>query len=86
MRPFNHSGTGQDERLILPTFAAQIARIEAGFEKPRLIVGDLSVERAFLHILDVVDAYLAILRIAGSVVLSAFQRYVWNTLEDRGSP
>jgi GDP-4-dehydro-6-deoxy-D-mannose reductase len=60
-RPFNHSGTGQDERFVLPSFAAQIARIEAGLKEPRLIVGDLSAERDFLHILDVVDAYLVIL-------------------------
>jgi GDP-4-dehydro-6-deoxy-D-mannose reductase len=62
VRPFNHSGAGQDERFVLPTFAAQIARIEVGLKEPRLTVGDLSAERDFLHILDVVDAYLAILR------------------------
>jgi GDP-4-dehydro-6-deoxy-D-mannose reductase len=61
VRPFNHSGAGQDERFVLPNFAAQIARIEAGLDKPRLIVGNLNVERDFLHVLDVVDAYLAII-------------------------
>jgi GDP-4-dehydro-6-deoxy-D-mannose reductase len=62
VRPFNHSGAGQDERFVLPTFAAQIARIEAGLDEPRLLAGDLSAERDFLHVLDVVEAYLAILR------------------------
>jgi GDP-4-dehydro-6-deoxy-D-mannose reductase len=61
VRPFNHSGAGQDERFVLPTFAAQIARIEAGLNQPRLIAGDLSAERDFLHVLDVIDAYLVIL-------------------------
>jgi GDP-4-dehydro-6-deoxy-D-mannose reductase len=64
VRPFNHSGAGQDERFVLPAFAAQIARIEVGLQERRLIVGDLSAERDFLHVLDVVDAYLAILHVS----------------------
>jgi GDP-4-dehydro-6-deoxy-D-mannose reductase len=79
VRPFNHSGAGQDERFVLPTFAAQIARIEAGLMEPRLIVGDLSAERDFLHILDVVDAYLAILRASPGVP----QRALFNVASGR---
>ncbi|MCH2772393.1 GDP-mannose 4,6-dehydratase, partial [Listeria monocytogenes] len=30
LRPFNQSGAGQDERFVVPSFAGQIARIEAG--------------------------------------------------------
>ncbi|MGD9661368.1 MAG: GDP-mannose 4,6-dehydratase [Porticoccaceae bacterium] len=59
-RPFNHSGTGQGEGFVLPAFAAQIARIEAGLQEPMMAVGDLSAERDFLHIDDVVSAYMAI--------------------------
>lgn len=57
-RSFNHSGPGQKEGYVLPAFAAQVARIEAGLQDPVVQVGDLSAERDFLHVADVVDAYL----------------------------
>ncbi|KJS09224.1 MAG: hypothetical protein VR73_03055 [Gammaproteobacteria bacterium BRH_c0] len=57
-RPFNHSGPGQDRGFVLPSFAAQIAEIERGLLQPTLKVGDLSAERDFLHVADVVDAYI----------------------------
>jgi len=43
---------------VLPSFAAQIAEIERGLLQPTLKVGDLSAERDFLHVADVVDAYI----------------------------
>jgi GDP-4-dehydro-6-deoxy-D-mannose reductase len=61
MRPFNHTGPGQDERFVVPAFAAQIARIEAGLAPPTLKVGNLSAERDFLDVRDVVRAYSAVL-------------------------
>lgn len=61
-RAFNHSGSGQDERFVLPSFAAQIARIEAGLAPPQIQVGNLDAERDFLHVDDVVAAYLALAR------------------------
>jgi GDP-4-dehydro-6-deoxy-D-mannose reductase len=57
-RPFNHTGAGQTEAFAVPSFAAQIARIEAGKAEPVIRVGDLSAERDFLDVSDVVDAYL----------------------------
>jgi GDP-4-dehydro-6-deoxy-D-mannose reductase len=68
-RPFNHTGPGQSTDFVLPSFAAQIARIEAGLQPPSLKVGDLSSERDFLDVRDVVEAYLALLERgeAGSV-------------------
>lgn len=56
-RSFNHTGPGQDERFVLPAFAAQIARIEAGLIPPVLRVGNLEAERDFLDVRDVIDAY-----------------------------
>ena len=50
---------------MLPSFAAQIARIEAGLAEPRLRVGNLAVERDFLHVADVADAYVRLLERAG---------------------
>lgn len=62
-RPCNHSGPGQDERFVIPSFAAQIARIEAGAE-PVLRVGNLEARRDFLHVTDVVAAYCQIIAAA----------------------
>lgn len=58
LRPFNHTGPGQDERFVVPAFAGQIARIEAGLIAPELFVGRLTPERDFLDIRDVCDAYV----------------------------
>lgn len=58
LRLFNHTGPGQDERFVVPSFAAQIARIETGLSVPMLQVGDLTAERDFCDVADVVDAYL----------------------------
>ncbi len=57
VRPFNHTGPGQDERFVVPSFAMQIARIEAGLQEPVVKVGDLSAERDFTDVRDVVRAY-----------------------------
>ncbi|MCA7120268.1 MAG: GDP-mannose 4,6-dehydratase, partial [Acidibrevibacterium sp.] len=56
-RPFNHTGPGQSEAFVIPAFAAQIARIEAGAQAPVIRVGNLEPERDFLHVADVVRAY-----------------------------
>jgi GDP-4-dehydro-6-deoxy-D-mannose reductase len=65
VRSFNHTGAGQDERFVLPAFAAQIARMERGEQEPRLRVGNLAAEREFLDVEDVVDAYLRLLETEG---------------------
>lgn len=64
VRPFNHIGPGQDERFALPSFAAQIARIEAAAQPPCIEVGNLEAERDFLDVADVCEAYVALLRAA----------------------
>lgn len=64
LRLLNHTGPGQDERFVAPSFAAQIARIEAGLAEPLVKVGDLTAERDFLDIADVVAAYLSALPLA----------------------
>lgn len=67
-RPFNHSGPGQSEGFVLPGFAAQIARAEAGVQNPIIRVGDLSAERDFMHIKDVVTAYILLAEKAADLV------------------
>jgi len=60
-RAFNHSGPGQDQRFVLPSFAMQLARIEARLQEPVISVGNLEVERDFLHVDDVTQAYCDLL-------------------------
>ncbi|GAC1554602.1 MAG: GDP-mannose 4,6-dehydratase [Beijerinckiaceae bacterium] len=60
-RSFNHTGAGQDERFVLPSFAAQISRMEAGQQEPCLKVGNLSAERDFMAVEDVVEAYMRLI-------------------------
>jgi GDP-4-dehydro-6-deoxy-D-mannose reductase len=66
-RPFNHSGAGQDRRFVLPSFAAQIAEAEAGMRPPELHVGNLDAKRDFLHVDDVVAAYIGLLKVSAEL-------------------
>lgn len=59
-RPCNHTGPLQGEEFVIPSFAAQIARVESG-SIPAVLVGNLDAERDFLDVRDVVDAYIALL-------------------------
>jgi GDP-4-dehydro-6-deoxy-D-mannose reductase len=59
LRLFNHTGPGQLESFVVPTFAGQIARIEARLAPPEIAVGALHAERDFLDIRDVCAAYVA---------------------------
>lgn len=64
LRLFNHSGPGQDQRFVIPSFAAQVARAELGRGERTVRVGNLSAQRDFLHIDDVISAYTATTRYA----------------------
>ncbi|MGH7742811.1 MAG: GDP-mannose 4,6-dehydratase, partial [Candidatus Eiseniibacteriota bacterium] len=60
-RSFSHTGPGQLPLFVAPSFAQQIANIEAGKAAPVLRVGNLEVTRDLLDVRDVVRAYLALL-------------------------
>lgn len=60
-RPFNHIGPGQREGFVAVDFSMQIARIEAGLQEPVMTVGNLSAQRDFSDVRDVVHAYQLIL-------------------------
>lgn len=60
-RPFNHTGPGQSPDFVVPAFAAQIARIEAGLAEPVIDVGNLDAQRDFLDVRDVITAYETVL-------------------------
>lgn len=55
-RPGNHTGRGQDSRFVAPSFASQV--VKGGDVR----VGNLQARRDFLHVDDVVDAYVALLK------------------------
>ena len=57
LRPFNHIGPRQSDKYVTGAFAAQIARIEAGLQEPLMRVGNLSAERDFTDVRDIVRAY-----------------------------
>ena len=60
-RPFNHIGPGQDPAYFAPSFARQLARIEAGLDPPVLHVGNLDAARDLSDVRDVVRAYRLLL-------------------------
>jgi|HigsolmetaAR203D_1030402.scaffolds.fasta_scaffold00911_10 GDP-4-dehydro-6-deoxy-D-mannose reductase len=57
VRPFNHIGPGQRPGFVTSDFARQICEIEAGIKQPVMEVGNLSAERDFLDVRDIVRAY-----------------------------
>lgn len=56
-RSFNHSGPGQAEHFLLPALVRRARGIRAGTER-RLRIGNAETVRDFLHVRDVVRAYL----------------------------
>ncbi len=59
LRPFNHTGPGQSDGFVVPSFARQVARIQAGSQPPVIHVGALDPLRDFLDVRDVCAAYTA---------------------------
>ncbi len=57
LRPFNHIGPGQAEHFVIPTIAKQIAEIEKGKRPPLIELGNIEVEREFMNVQDVINAY-----------------------------
>ncbi len=55
-RAFNHIGPGQNDRFVVAAFAKRLAAIAAG-GKPLFPVGNLTPQRDFLDVRDVVRAY-----------------------------
>lgn len=58
-RSFNHSGVGHDARFLLPSLVARALKLARG--GGALDIGNGDTVRDFLHVQDVVDAYLALL-------------------------
>ena len=67
MRPFNHIGVGQSDAFVVPAFATQVARIEAGLAPAVIRVGNLDTERDFLDVRDIAGAYALAVRSSASL-------------------
>lgn len=57
VRSFNHTGIGQNDNFVLPSFCKQIARIEKSGKDGIISVGNLKAKRDFSDVRDVVKAY-----------------------------
>ncbi len=79
IRAFNHSGRGQDDAFVLSSFARQLAAIRRGDRPAVMRVGNLDSVRDFLHVDDVVRAYLSLLDPAAPAD-------VYNVASERGQP
>ena len=60
VRPFNHSGAGQDPRFLLPALVARALTLRAQPAGTPLVLGNSTPIRDFLHVRDVVAAYIAL--------------------------
>lgn len=61
VRPFNHTGVGQRDSFVLPSFCKQVAEIEKSGKPGTMKIGDLTVKRDFSHVKDIVRAYRMII-------------------------
>ena len=57
VRAFNHTGVGQSDSFVLPSFCKQVAEIERSGRPGVIKVGNLSAKRDFSHVKDIVKAY-----------------------------
>jgi len=60
VRAFPHTGPGQDTRFVVPAFAQRL-RVAKRTGAAAIKVGNLAPVREFLHVADVVDAYVRLL-------------------------
>jgi len=101
IRPFNHIGPRQHGNFVVPSFARQIAAIEADAQPPIISVGNLSAQRDFTDVRDVARAYwlLATLDTPGEIynvasgnaieiekLLAILLEYARVTIEARQNP
>ena len=61
-RAFNHTGPRQGMGFVVPDFASQIAKIEAGILPPVMKVGNLSSKRDLSDVRDIVRGYQLLMK------------------------
>lgn len=60
-RAFNHEGPRRGDVFVTSNFARQIAEIEAGLRRPRVLVGNLKAVRDYSDVRDIVRGYWLLL-------------------------
>lgn len=58
VRPFNHTGPGQNENYVCSYIGKVFAEVRMGKKPPVLEIGNLEVRREFLDVADVVSSYI----------------------------
>ncbi len=61
VRAFNHIGPGQSEIFVVSDFCRQVVMAELGMQEPVISTGNLSAERDFTDVRDIVKAYSALM-------------------------
>lgn len=69
VRSFNHTGVGQRDSFVLPSFCKQVAEIEKSGKPGVIEVGNLTVKRDFSHVKDIVKAYRMIIESDDSSII-----------------
>ena len=57
VRAFNHTGVGEKDSFVLPSFCKQAAEIQKSGKPGVIQVGNLDAKRDFSHVKDIVRAY-----------------------------
>jgi GDP-4-dehydro-6-deoxy-D-mannose reductase len=61
-RSFNHSGRGQEPRFVIPALVSRALALRTAPAGTPLVLGNLAPVRDFLHVSDVVAAYISLCR------------------------
>lgn len=61
-RSFNHSGPGQEPRFVIPALVARALALRGAPPGSTLALGNITPIRDFLHVSDVVAAYISLCR------------------------
>ena len=77
VRSFNHSGRGQEPRFLLPALVSRALGLREARSGSPMLVGNTTPVRDFLHVSDVVAAYI-------SLCNSGIPGQVYNVSSGRG--
>lgn len=57
VRSFNHTGLGQTDNFVIPSWCKQVAEITKSGKDGKMYVGNLDIVRDFSNVIDIVNAY-----------------------------
>lgn len=68
-RSFNHTGIGQAENFVIPSFCKQVAEIEKSGQDGKIYVGNLQAYRDISDVRDIVKVYRKLLEIENTEIV-----------------